>query len=257
MYQTIIYEAEGKIAWIRLNRPEKLNAFTADLNSEIGQALREAGSDPRIRAVVITGEGRAFCSGEDLGSVSENTDHGEILRKRYNPMVMELYQCEKPVIAAVNGVAAGAGMSLALACDFRLVSDKASFIQSFIHVGLIPDAGNMFFLPRLIGQAKALELALLGEKVSAEEALRLGLATRIIPHESWEEGVRLFADRAAALPTAAAGLIKKQLKDCWELNLNDYLEEDAKGQRMAGLTRDHQEGVQAFLEKRKAAFIGM
>jgi 2-(1,2-epoxy-1,2-dihydrophenyl)acetyl-CoA isomerase len=257
MYQTIIYEAEGKVAWIRLNRPEKLNAFTAELNSEIGQALREAGSDPRIRAIVITGEGRAFCSGEDLGSVSENTDHGEILRTRYNPMVMELYHCQKPVIAAVNGVAAGAGMSLALACDFRLVSDKASFVQSFIHVGLIPDAGNMFFLPRLIGQAKALELALLGEKVTASEAFRLGLATKVIPHESWEEAVRLFADRAAALPTAAAGLIKKQLKDCWELNLADYLEEDAKGQRTAGLTRDHQEGVQAFLEKRKAAFIGM
>lgn len=256
MYETVKFDVRNHVAWITLNRPEKLNAFTEQLNREVQLSIKEASRNQDVRCIVITGEGRAFCSGQDLEDVTEDLDHGEVLRKRYNPMVMELHKCEKPVIAAVNGVAAGAGMSLALACDFRLLSEKASFVQAFIHVGLVPDAGNLFYLPKLIGHAKALELAILGEKVSAAEAERLGLATKVIHLEKWEEEVTVFAERLAAMPTTAIGLIKKNLKSSWNEPIDIFLEKDAQAQRIAGLTADHKEGVTAFMEKRKPVFLG-
>ena len=184
MFETVLYEVRNQVAYITLNRPDKLNAFTEQLNKEIQAAIKNASRDRSVRALVITGAGRAFCSGEDLGGVSENLDHGEVLRKRYNPMLLELDRCEKPVVAAVNGVAAGAGMSLALACDFRIASEKASFVEAFIHVGLVPDAGNLYYLPRIIGHAKAMELAVFGEKVSAEKAKELGLVTQVVDRKS-------------------------------------------------------------------------
>lgn len=256
MYETVKFDVRNHVAWITLNRPEKLNAFTEQLNREVQLSIKEASRNQDVRCIVITGEGRAFCSGQDLEDVTEDLDHGEVLRKRYNPMVMELHKCEKPVIAAVNGVAAGAGMSLALACDFRLLSEKASFVQAFIHVGLVPDAGNLFYLPKLIGHAKALELAILGEKVSAAEAERLGLATKVIHLEKWQEEVTAFAERLAAMPTTAIGLIKKNLKSSWNEPIDIFLEKDAQAQRIAGLTADHKEGVTAFMEKRKPVFLG-
>ncbi|MFE8695000.1 enoyl-CoA hydratase-related protein [Cytobacillus sp. FJAT-53684] len=256
MYETVKYEVINQVAWIRLNRPEKLNAFTEQLNKEIQQAVKQANNDSAVRCLVISGEGRAFCSGEDLGGVNDDMDHGEVLRRRYNPMVMELHKCEKPIVAAVNGVAAGAGMSLALACDFRLLSEKASFVEAFIHVGLVPDAGNLYYLPKLIGHAKALELAILGEKITALSAKELGLATKVIPLEQWNEEVAAFAEKLASMPTIAIGLIKKNLKASWETSLEDSLERDAQAQRIAGLTADHKEGVQAFIEKRKPIFHG-
>lgn len=256
MFETVIYEVRKQVAYITLNRPDKLNAFTEQLNKEIKQATQEAAKNPDVRAIVLTGAGRAFCSGEDLAGVTEQMDHGEVLRNRYNPMLREINKCEKPIIAAVNGVAAGAGMSLALACDFRLASEKASFVESFIHVGLIPDAGNLYYLPRMIGHAKAMELAVLGEKLTAIRAKEYGLVTEVIPLDSWEEEVTAFAERLANMPTRAIGLIKKNLKASWHSSLEEFLERDAEGQRIAGLTADHKEGIQSFIEKRKSVFKG-
>jgi 2-(1,2-epoxy-1,2-dihydrophenyl)acetyl-CoA isomerase len=256
LYETIRYEMRDHVAWLTLNRPDKLNAFTEQMNKEITKALKQTANDANVRCLVITGAGRAFCSGEDLGGVTEEMDHGEVLRTRYAPMMKALYHFEKPVVAAVNGVAAGAGMSLALACDFRLVSEKASFVEAFIHVGLIPDAGNLYYLPRLIGHAKALELAVLGEKISAQKAVELGLATAVVPEAEWEEEVQRFAERLAAMPTKAIGLIKRLLRESWHCTFEDYLEKEAYGQRIAGLTEDHKEGIRAFFEKRKAVFQG-
>ncbi|WP_026693157.1 enoyl-CoA hydratase-related protein [Peribacillus kribbensis] len=256
MFETVIYEVRQGSAHITMNRPEKLNAFNEQLNRELTDALRMASGDKAVRTVVITGAGRAFCSGEDLEGIGEKIDHGDVLRRRYNPMLLELDRCEKPVLGAINGTAAGAGMSLALACDFRIASEKASFFEAFIHVGLIPDAGNLYHLPRILGHAKAMELAVLGEKVTASQAKELGLVTEVYPAENWQQKVDLFAGRLAALPTKAAGIIKKNLKASWHSSFEEFLELDAKGQRLAGLTADHKEGVQAFFEKRKPLFIG-
>ncbi|AZB41434.1 2-(1,2-epoxy-1,2-dihydrophenyl)acetyl-CoA isomerase [Bacillus sp. FJAT-42376] len=256
MYGTIKFEPKNGVAWLTLNRPDKLNAFTGQMNKEIIQALKGAASDEAIRCVVITGEGRAFCSGEDLGSIGEETNHGDILRNRYNPMVRALAVFEKPVIAAVNGVAAGAGFSLALGCDFRIASEKASFIQSFIHVGLVPDSGNHYYLPRIVGTAKALELAILGEKVTAQQAKELGLVYRVTEAELLEQEVTAFAERLAAMPTSAIGLIKRAVRESFTSSLDDMLEKEAQYQRIAGLSADHREGTAAFLEKRKPQFSG-
>jgi 2-(1,2-epoxy-1,2-dihydrophenyl)acetyl-CoA isomerase len=256
MYETILYTVENNVAVLRLNRPDKLNAYIGRMNHEIKQAVKAASIDENVRCIVITGEGRAFCSGQDLSEVDENTDYGQVLRDNYGPMMKQIIQCEKPIIAGVNGVAAGAGFSIALACDFRLAHENASFINAFIHVGLIPDAGNLYYLPKLVGQAKALELSVLGEKVTAQQALSLGLVTKVIPGEEFEVEVTNFANRLAQLPTKAIGLIKRYIKMANDLPIEDYLDKEAEGQRIAGLTADHREGISSFLEKRKPQFIG-
>jgi 2-(1,2-epoxy-1,2-dihydrophenyl)acetyl-CoA isomerase len=256
MFETIRYDVSDGVAWVYLNRPNKLNAFIAQMNREINDSVKKASFDDDVRCIVITGEGRAFCSGQDLSEVDENMDHGQVLREHYGPMIKQIRNCEKPIIAAVNGVAAGAGFSLALACDFRLVSEKASFINAFIHVGLIPDSGNLYYLSQLVGLAKAAELAILGEKVSAEDAVTMGLATRKIPMDTWSEDVSVFAARLAAMPTKAIGIIKRSLKATTSMSFDDYLEQEAQGQRLAGLTIDHREGVTAFMEKRKPVYSG-
>lgn len=256
MYETVKFETRNGVGWLTLNRPDKLNAFTAQMNKEVSQIVKTVSRDREIRCLVITGEGRAFCSGEDLGTIGEDTDHGEILRTRYNPMVKQLAELEKPVIAAINGVAAGAGLSLALACDFRLIKENASLVNAFIHIGLIPDSGNLYYLPRIVGQAKALELAMLGEKISAEEAKNIGLVTKVISEENWEKEVTKFAEKLAKFPTTALGLIKRNIYASWTCDLSEMLEREAYGQRAAGLTEDHKEGVRAFLEKRKPEFKG-
>lgn len=256
MFDTIRYDVKDGIAWLYLNRPDSLNAFVARMNREVKDAIKTASYDEQVRCIVITGEGRAFCSGQDLSEVDEKMDHGQVLRDHYGPMMKQIRQCEKPVVAAVNGVAAGAGFSLALACDFRLVSEHASFMNAFIHVGLIPDSGNLYYLTGLVGQAKAVELSILGEKVNAAEALNIGLATKLFSMESWEDDVAAFAGRLAQLPTKAIGLIKRSLKAVPGSSFEEYLEQEAQGQRIAGLTKDHREGVTAFMEKRKPIFSG-
>lgn len=256
MFETIRYDVKDGIAWLYLNRPDKLNAFIAQMNREVKDAIKAATFDEQVRCIVISGEGRAFCSGQDLAEVDKNMDHGQVLRDYYGPMIKQIRQCEKPIVAAVNGVAAGAGFSLALACDFRIVSERASFLNAFIHVGLIPDSGNLYYLTKLVGYAKALELSILGEKVSATDAVALGLANKLIPLDLWDEEVSAFAANLSTLPTKAIGLIKRSLKFTTELTFEDYLEQEAQGQRIAGLTIDHREGIHAFMEKRKPVFSG-
>lgn len=256
MFETIRYVVKDNIAWLYLNRPDKLNAFVAKMNLEVKEAIKSASFDEQVRCIVITGEGRAFCSGQDLSEVDEQMDHGQVLRDHYGPMLKQISKCEKPIVAAVNGVAAGAGFSLALACDFRIVSERASFLNAFIHVGLIPDSGNLLYLTQLVGHSKALELSVFGEKVPAAAAVEMGLANLLISEETWPDDVTAYATRLAALPTKAIGLIKKSLKAVSNLSFDDYLELEAQGQRVAGLTTDHREGIQAFMEKRKPVFSG-
>lgn len=256
MFETIHYDVRDGVAWLTLNRPDKLNAFTARMNREIKDAVKTASRDEEVRTIVITGAGRAFCSGQDLSEVDETMDHGDILRSHYGPMVKEMRRCEKPIVAAVNGVAAGAGLSLALACDFRLVSENASLVNAFIHVGLIPDSGNLYFLTKLVGEGKAAELAMLDEKIPAERAVELGLANRVYTAETFTDEVHTFAARLATMPTKAMGLIKRSLKEASTLSFDEYLEREAQGQRIAGLTADHREGIDAFMQKRKPVFLG-
>ncbi|MCP1357074.1 enoyl-CoA hydratase-related protein [Aneurinibacillus migulanus] len=257
MYETILYESIEGVAKITMNRPDKFNAFTEQMHKELLDALKKAGKDPMVRCIVLTGAGRAFNAGQDLAEVEGgDVDFGGFLRKRYNPLIMQLRQTEKPIIAAINGVAAGAGMSLALACDMRLVSEKASFSNVFINIGLVPDSGGCYFLPRIVGIGKALELALMGEKVSAEEAYRIGLVNKVFPAVNFETEVMEYASKLAALPTTGMGLIKRAMYKGLEMNLEETLEYEALSQEIAGGTEDHKEGVQAFFEKRKPVFTG-
>jgi 2-(1,2-epoxy-1,2-dihydrophenyl)acetyl-CoA isomerase len=257
MYETIRYEVNNGIAWLTLNRPDKLNAFTAQMNKEIQQAVKTAARDKMVGVIVLTGEGRAFCSGQDLSEVDDEMDHGDVLRDQYGPMVREIARCKKPIIAAVNGVAAGAGFSLALAADFRILSEKASFVQAFIHVGLVPDSGNLYYLSRIVGYAKALELAVFGERVSAFEAEKLGLATKVISLDNWETEVKGFAEKFVSMPTRAIRLTKDLLNASYSHSFEEYLEKEAYAQRISGQTKDHIEGIQAFMEKRKPQFKGI
>lgn len=257
MYETILYESVEGVAKITLNRPDKFNAFTERMHKEMLDVLKKVGKDPTVRCVVITGAGKAFNAGQDLAEVTEgDVDFGEFLRKRYNPLIMQLRQTPKPIIAAVNGVAAGAGMSLALTCDLRLVSEKASFSNVFINIGLVPDSGGCYFLSRIVGIGKALELALTGEKISADEAYRIGLVNKVFPAVNFETEVMEYASRLAALPTTGMGLIKRAMYQGLTMSLEETLEYEAISQEIAGNTADHKEGVQAFFEKRTPVFTG-
>ncbi|WP_085992300.1 enoyl-CoA hydratase-related protein [Oceanobacillus senegalensis] len=256
MYETIQCQIKNNVGWLILNRPEKLNAFTETMNREIIKGLKSFGENPEVRSIVITGAGRAFCSGEDLSGLSEDSDHREMILNRYKPMMEAIQKVEKPTIAAINGAAAGAGFSLALACDFRMASEKASFIQAFINIGLIPDSGSLYYLPRIVGMAKAMELTMLGEKIRANDAKEYGLVTKVVSLESLEEETQLFAERLASLPTKAIGLIKRYIHQSYETPFSQMLDYEAYGQKIAGLTEDYKEGVQAFIEKREPQYKG-
>lgn len=254
--ETLKFTENDGIAWITLNRPEKMNALNTQLIEELTETLKKVEDEDSVRAVVLTGEGKGFCSGQDLKDVSGDKEISDIVKESYNPMIEALVGMEKPVIAAVNGTAAGAGMSLALACDFRLAHKEAKFVEAFIHIGLVPDSGSTYFLPRIVGHAKAMELAALGDKITAEQAKELGLVTKVIDSEDWSGGVQAFASKLANMPTKAIGLIKRYLYKSWEGDLNDVLESEAYAQQIAGQTEDFNEGVQAFIEKRKPEFKG-
>ncbi len=259
---TITVETTDRICTITLARPDVLNAFNDQLTFELQDALKHPERDDDVRVIVITGEGKAFCSGQDLGDLKERYVPGYVpelgpdLRKRYNPIIKRIREMDKPVIAAVNGVAAGAGCSLALACDMRIASEHASFIEVFIHVGLIPDSGSTFMLPRLLGLGKAMEMCCTGEKVSADEALQLGLVNRVVAANVLSDETNRLASKLAGLPARGLALTKRLLNQSFDNDLSQQLEAEAFAQQTAGKTEDHHEGVVAFIEKRKAAFKG-
>lgn len=260
--ETIHIADDGGVRTITLNRPDKLNAFNENLLATLGKAVRNAEKEKSVRCLVITGAGRAFCSGQDLADVAdryqsdEPIELGSHLRNLYNPMIARLRTMEKPVIGAINGVAAGAGCSVALACDFRIAAESASFIQAFINVGLVPDSGSTFFLPRLIGASRALEMACTGRKIKADEALRIGLVNQVVPDGELATAAKEMATRLATLPPRGIALTKRLMNQAWTADLETQLEFEAQCQTTAGKTHDHREGVTAFLEKRKPEFRG-
>lgn len=264
-FTTIRTEAAEGVLTITLNRPEVYNAFNAQMGIELGAALRSAQRDDAVRCIVLTGAGKAFCSGQDLQDIrdrygttpgSKPLDFGGHLRQNYNPIIQRLRTIEKPVVAAVNGVAAGAGASFAFACDLRVCARSATFVMAFVHVGLVPDSGATLTLLQHVGYGRAAELCFLGEKLLAEEALRYNLVNRVVDDDKLAEATRELATRLAALPTRAIGLTKRALARAWRAELEDQLEYEAFVQQTAGNTADHREGVLAFLEKRKPRFTG-
>jgi 2-(1,2-epoxy-1,2-dihydrophenyl)acetyl-CoA isomerase len=240
---------------ITLNRPEALNAITIEMLQELAQALLEA-QDPLVRLVVITGAGRAFSVGQDLKEVEGGEKDYQSHLQPYNLVVRRIRDLKKPVVAVVNGVAAGAGFSLALACDIRLAASNASFTTAFSRLALVPDTGMTYFLPRLVGWGKALDLMVYSPRISADEALRLGIVQRVSPVETLQEEVQAFIAELAQGPTYALGLLKQALQRSFTATLDEVLEYEAVLQGMAGRSRDHTEGFQAFLEKRDPRFTG-
>jgi 2-(1,2-epoxy-1,2-dihydrophenyl)acetyl-CoA isomerase len=260
-YKTILYAEDGAAATITLNRPEKLNSFTAEMHGEFRDALQRARAGG-MRALVLTGAGRAFCSGQDLGEravtlrAGGEVDLGKTLAANYNPLVLSLRALEMPVIAAVNGVAAGAGANVALAADIVLAARSASFLQAFARIGLVPDAGGTHHLPRLVGQARAMGLALLAEPLPAERAAEWGLIWRAVDDHKLMDEARALAKRLAQGPTRAYARIKRALYASGGNDLAAQLALEAELQRECGRGADYREGVAAFLEKRPAAFSG-
>ena len=259
MSEPILYEAVDGVARITLNRPDVLNAISPELITAYGEAIQRAGSDETIRAVLVTGAGRGFCAGADLnssGSPQRKMSSGQLLRTLYHPAIVGMRTMPKPVITAVNGVAAGAGMSIALAGDIVLAAQSASFLQAFSKIGLVPDAGSTWFLPRLVGDVRARALALLADKIPAEDAQQMGMVWKVYPDDQLAAEAQALAARLAKMPTKAYSLIKVALNASGDNSLADQLELEADSQDIASKTEDFREGVQAFLQKRQPDFKG-
>lgn len=258
----LVIEQDGGVLTLTMNRPDVLNAFNDELLAALQTALSDAAVESSVRAIILTGAGRGFSAGQDLSVLQERYADGQTpslgnhFREHYLPVVLALRTIEKPVIAALNGVAAGAGASMALACDLRIASDKASIVEAFVRVGLIPDSGGTFILPLLVGLAKASELAFTGSRVDAGEALRLGLVNRVVPADELVDATMAWAHELAALPTRAIGLTKRGFNRALIPELEELLEHEAQLMEEAGRSADHIEGVRAFLEKRKPNFTG-
>jgi 2-(1,2-epoxy-1,2-dihydrophenyl)acetyl-CoA isomerase len=257
---SILFDVNAGCATITLNRPDKLNSFNDAMHAAIRDAMTHCENDHSIRAVLLTGAGRGFCAGQDLGDRKPGDgampDLGDTLERNYNPLVRRLRALPKPVVCAVNGVAAGAGANLALACDIVLAAKSASFIQAFCKIGLIPDAGGTYTLPRLVGQARAMALSMLGDKLPAEQAAQWGMIWRVIDDEQLMPEANKLCMHLASQPTHALALMKKALNASLDHNLDQQLEVERNLQRSAGQSEDFREGVAAFLEKRPARFKG-
>ena len=251
-------EKKGNVLSVKLNRPDKFNSFNRDMALQLIQVLDEAEKDASVRAIVLTGEGKAFCAGQDLAEALDPNGPGikRIVEEHYNPIILRIRNIEKPFIAYVNGVAAGAGANIALACDIVCAAKSASFIQAFSKIGLIPDSGGTFTLPRLIGMQMASALMITGDKLSAEEAKQFGLVYKVFEGETaWNE-VMTFTENIAAMPTKAIGFTKRLLNQSYSNTLEQQLKAEGDVQVHSANTYDYNEGVKAFLEKRKPVFKG-
>jgi 2-(1,2-epoxy-1,2-dihydrophenyl)acetyl-CoA isomerase len=257
-YETLLVEREGGVETVTLNRPDALNSFNAAMKRELLEILKAAARDADVRCLVLTGAGRAFSAGQDLKEreAPGATDLAEELRERYNPIVRAIRRLEKPVVAAINGVAAGAGCSLAIACDILIASEKASFIAVFTKVGLVPDTGSSWFLPRLVGYARAAEMVFTADPLDAVKAERIGLVNRVVPADRLMPEAHELAQRLASAPPLALALAKRALNRALESDLDSALDHEAQLQGIAGRSRDHAEGVAAFVEKRPPRFTG-
>jgi len=258
MSDTLLREASDGVLTLTLNRPDALNSFTVEMKEALLAALKDAARDKEVRAIVLTGAGRAFSAGQDLKERQgpDVADLGTELRLRYNPIILAMRRLEKPIVAAVNGVAAGAGISVAMACDIILAADNATFIEAFTRVGLVPDTGSTWFLPRLVGQAKAAEMMFTAEPLDATTAASLGLVNRVVRADKLADEAHALAAKLAQSAPIALALTKRALNRSFEMNLEQALDYEAQLQSVAGRSADHKEGVAAFVEKRPANFKG-
>lgn len=259
MSNSILLKIEKQIAFITLNRPEVFNSFNREMALSLQKILDDCDSNGEVRAIVLTGNGKAFCAGQDLKEVTSpelNPGFKKILEEHYNPIINRIRSIKKPIIGAINGVAAGAGANIALACDVVVAHEKVSFIQAFSLIGLIPDSAGTYFLPRLIGFQKAQALAMLGDKISAEEAEKMGMIYKVIPFENFENDVNQLASKLANMPTKALGMIKELFNKSMTNSLEDQLALESKLQIEAAQSEDYAEGVAAFIEKRQPNFKG-
>jgi 2-(1,2-epoxy-1,2-dihydrophenyl)acetyl-CoA isomerase len=260
-YTTIEFVSEDGLARLTLNRPDKLNSFNAVMHEEVRAAMKTVQRDDGIRCLLISGNGRGFCAGQDLSDRNvapdaDVPDLGESLEQKYNPLIRSIARLEKPVICAVNGVAAGAGANIALACDIVIAAESAKFIQSFCNIGLVPDSGGTWTLPRLVGRARALGLALLGERISARQAEEWGLIWKCVADDELSDTAEQMARHLATQPTLGLGLIKRAMLASSDNSLDQQLDLERDLQRLAGRSEDYREGVGAFMEKREPEFKG-
>jgi 2-(1,2-epoxy-1,2-dihydrophenyl)acetyl-CoA isomerase len=252
------YSLDTGVATITLNRPNVFNSFNREMALALQEHLRACAENKEVRAVLLTGEGKAFCAGQDLAEATgpDSMEISEIVVQHYNPIILQLRELNKPVIAAVNGVAAGAGANLALACDIVVAKESASFIQAFSKIGLIPDSAGTFFLPRLVGMQRASALMMTGEKVSAPEAVQMGMIYKTFPDDIFENEAKTLAQNLAQMPTKGLAYTKQLLNQTYGNRLEEQLHQEAVYQQKAGQTHDFQEGVEAFIQKRKPNFTG-
>lgn len=260
-YQTILFEVSGGVARLTLNRPDRLNSFNVQMHKEVRDALSQLTNNSEARVLVFTGAGRGFCAGQDLGDRAvapggQGVDLGDSIENYYKPLVLALRNLPMPVIGAVNGVAAGAGANIALACDLVIAAKSASFVQAFSKLGLVPDSGGTWFLPRLLGNARAMGLALLGDKLPAEQAAQWGLIWRCVEDAEFKTTVDQLATQLAAAPTRGLARTKQAIYESWSHSLEQQLDQERDFQRELGRSQDYAEGVAAFTEKRTPNFTG-